>query len=52
MFNDQELTGIATRRPTTLAALSRCRGMGPIRLERYGDEILAIVQGLTEEGEA
>ncbi len=31
--------------PTTLADLGRCRGMGPIRLERWGDEILAVLDG-------
>jgi DNA helicase-2/ATP-dependent DNA helicase PcrA len=50
VLNDQELIGVAGRRPATLAELSRCRGMGPIRLERYGDEILAIVEGAPEEG--
>lgn len=49
VLNDQELTGVAGRRPATLAELSRCRGMGPIRLERYGDEILAILQSVSEE---
>ncbi len=52
VLNDQELTGVATRRPATLAELSRCRGMGPIRLERYGDEILAIVQSDPADGRA
>jgi ribonuclease D len=43
VLNDQELTGIATRAPGTLAELAGCRGMGPIRLERWGDEILAVI---------
>ncbi len=45
VLNDTELVGIAARRPTTLAELARCKGMGPIRLERWGDEILAVVDG-------
>lgn len=43
VLNDKELTGIAARAPETLAQLSDCRGMGPIRLERWGDEILAVL---------
>jgi DNA helicase-2/ATP-dependent DNA helicase PcrA len=41
VLNDSELAGIASRRPTTLAELARCKGMGPVRLERWGDELLA-----------
>ena len=45
VLNDKELVGIAERNPSTLAELGRCRGMGPIRLERWGDEILAVLEG-------
>jgi len=45
VLNDKELVGIAERNPATLAELGRCRGMGPIRLERWGDEILAVLEG-------
>jgi len=45
VLNDGELDGIASRRPTTMAQLAACRGMGPVRLERWGDEILAILAG-------
>ncbi len=48
ILNDAELQGIAARSPGTLAELAACRGMGPIRLERHGDEILAVVAGGTE----
>lgn len=44
IFSDEQLAGIAAARPTTLAALGRCKGMGPVRLERYGDAILALVE--------
>ena len=30
VLNDNELVGIASRRPTTLAELARCKGMGPV----------------------
>ena len=45
VLNDKELVGIAGRNPTTLRELGQCRGMGPIRLERWGDEILAVLDG-------
>lgn len=45
IMNDADLRGVAERAPARLAELGRCRGMGPLRLERYGDEILAIVEG-------
>ena len=50
VLNDKELTGIAARSPETLVQLSDCRGMGPIRLERWGDEILAVLDGCRAPG--
>ncbi len=41
--HDATLAAIAEARPRTLAALRRVRGMGPAKLERYGEEILAVV---------
>jgi DNA helicase II / ATP-dependent DNA helicase PcrA len=49
VLNDSELVGIASRRPTTLAELARCKGMGPIRLERWGDELLAVLNGVEDD---
>ena len=46
VLNDSELAGIAAIRPGTLAELARCRGIGPIRLERWGDELLAVLGGV------
>jgi superfamily II DNA helicase RecQ len=43
IFKDAELAGIAARDPGTLAELAGCPGMGEIRLERWGDEILAVL---------
>jgi DNA helicase-2/ATP-dependent DNA helicase PcrA len=48
VLNDRELVGIATRRPTTLGELSSCKGMGAIRLERWGDELLAALNAVDE----
>jgi len=44
VMNDAHLRGIAERRPTTLVELSRCAGIGPVKLDRYGDEILAVLE--------
>jgi HRDC domain/UvrD-like helicase C-terminal domain len=44
ILKDAELVGIAKADPGTLAELARCRGMGPIRLERWGDEILGVLE--------
>ena len=38
--HDSMLAAIAEARPASLAALRRIKGMGPAKLERYGDEIL------------
>jgi DNA helicase-2/ATP-dependent DNA helicase PcrA len=43
VLNDTHLAGIATAAPTTLGDLARCAGIGPTKLERYGDEIVAVV---------
>jgi DNA helicase-2/ATP-dependent DNA helicase PcrA len=42
---NETLLDIAHRRPATLAALARVKGMGPARLEAYGEEILAVLEG-------
>jgi DNA helicase-2/ATP-dependent DNA helicase PcrA len=43
VLHDAHLQGIAARRPQSLAELARCPGIGPTKLERYGDEIVAVV---------
>jgi DNA helicase-2/ATP-dependent DNA helicase PcrA len=43
ILHDAHLTGIAARAPRTLRDLARCPGIGPTKLERYGDEIIATV---------
>jgi DNA helicase-2/ATP-dependent DNA helicase PcrA len=43
VLNDADIDGIAVRLPKTLADLAECRGIGPVKLERYGDEILAVI---------
>jgi DNA helicase-2/ATP-dependent DNA helicase PcrA len=43
VLHDRHLEGIAAARPTSLVRLGRCDGIGPTKLERYGDEIVAVV---------
>ncbi len=43
VFHDSTLLEIATRRPSTLRALGAITGIGPTKLERYGDEVLGVV---------
>jgi DNA helicase-2/ATP-dependent DNA helicase PcrA len=48
--HDTTLRAIAEARPSTLGALSRVKGMGPTKLERYGVEILAALAEVPGEG--
>ena len=41
--HDSTLHEIADVRPTTIAALRRVKGMGPVKVDQYGPEILAVV---------
>jgi len=43
VVSDAILEAIAAAAPATLEQLARVKGLGPGRLERYGDEILATV---------
>lgn len=43
IFNDRTLVAIAAARPTTRTALLDISGVGPAKLDRHGDEVLAIV---------
>lgn len=44
IFANVTLMEIAERRPTTLRELADCRGVGPTKLDRYGDEVLELVE--------
>lgn len=52
VLNDRELMGIVDDRPRTLAELARCKGVGPVRLERWGDEILGVLDAAEGDAEA
>ena len=41
VFHNSTLAEIAERGPSTLAELGRIPGVGPTKLERYGDDVLA-----------
>ncbi len=46
--HDATLAAIAEARPRSLAALRRVKGMGPAKLEKYGDEILSVLTRLED----
>jgi len=46
VLSDAHLRGIALARPTDAAGLIACDGIGPTKLDRYGDEILAQLDGI------
>jgi ATP-dependent DNA helicase RecQ len=48
VFHDRTLAEIALRRPRTPAALAGIRGVGPTKLERYGERFLAVVRAADE----
>ena len=43
VFNDRTLEAIAHERPATEVGLSRISGLGPVKLARYGDDLLRLV---------
>ncbi|QKT08071.1 ATP-dependent DNA helicase UvrD2 [Gordonia sp. X0973] len=45
VFADKTLREIATTRPADLRALARVNGVGAAKLERYGEDVVAIVVG-------
>jgi DNA helicase II / ATP-dependent DNA helicase PcrA len=46
IFHDQTLAEIAEKKPPSAAALRRVKGVGPAKIEAYGDEVLALVSRL------
>jgi DNA helicase-2/ATP-dependent DNA helicase PcrA len=48
VFHDSTIEAIAERRPRTIPELRRVPGIGPMKLDKYGDEIVAIVTGADE----
>ena len=48
VLHDATLLAIAAARPTSPAALRRIEGIGPYKLETFGEEILAVIAGLND----
>jgi ATP-dependent DNA helicase RecQ len=48
VFADRTLAEIAVRKPRSLAALSEVRGVGPAKLEKYGERFLALIRSSNE----
>ena len=46
VLHDSHLRAVAAGRPATIEQLARLPGIGPRKLELYGDEILAVLAGL------
>jgi superfamily II DNA helicase RecQ len=44
IFHDSHLRAIAAHRPATLEALSKLKGVGPRKLEQYGDAVIELVR--------
>ncbi|MGH9190120.1 MAG: ATP-dependent DNA helicase UvrD2 [Acidimicrobiales bacterium] len=51
VFSDEYLEGLAAALPSTLAELARCRGVGPAKLDKYGDEILIVLESAAAASE-
>ena len=47
---DGTLVGIAALRPRSIAELARVRGIGPAKIDRYGQALLAVVAGCPSGG--
>jgi len=46
VFDNKTLAAIARQTPTTLRDLGRVSGVGPAKLERYGEAVIALMQRL------
>ena len=44
VFSDDTLRAIAATQPATLAALAKIRGVGPVKLAKYGEAVLELIQ--------
>jgi ATP-dependent DNA helicase RecQ len=52
VFPDRTLAEFAVRRPRTLAAMGDVRGVGPAKLDKYGQRFLDRLQEAAEQGDA
>ena len=49
-LHDRTLEALANEAPTTMAALANVSGIGPGKLEAYGDELLALFAAARQGG--
>ena len=49
VFNDRTLEELSSVRPSTVVELLAISGIGPAKVDRYGDQIIAIIEQ-TERG--
>ncbi len=47
VFDNKTLVAIAREAPTSLRELGRISGVGPAKLERYGDPVIELMTRLT-----
>jgi ATP-dependent DNA helicase RecQ len=48
VLHDRTLLAVAAARPSSLVALRQIDGIGPLKLELYGEEILATLAAISE----
>jgi ATP-dependent DNA helicase RecQ len=48
VFSDRTLAEMALRKPASLAAMANVRGVGEMKLERYGEQFLAVIRASDE----
>ena len=49
IFGDQSLAEMAAFRPVDLETMREINGVGELKLKRYGEEFLAVINGFSEE---
>ncbi len=47
VLHDATLRELAVTQPQTRDELVGVKGLGPVKLERYGDELLAVLEAVT-----
>jgi DNA helicase-2/ATP-dependent DNA helicase PcrA len=50
VFHDTTLAAVAEARPRDRTSLLALPGMGPVKAERYGEELLAVVASAADHG--
>jgi ATP-dependent DNA helicase RecQ len=48
VFPDRTLAEMAARKPTNAAALGKIRGVGPVKLDKYGERFLDVLRSVDE----